>query len=73
MHDQATTLRKTIGGEAGPGPVSHRQWPMRGLFGRFEGGHAIAGRSMLNIPEDEPDDGLSTPDITQPLGAAGAH
>ena len=73
MHDQATTLRKAVGGEVGPGPLSGRQSALGSLFGRFEGGHAISGRSMLNVPEDEPDDGLSTPDITQPLGAAGAH
>lgn len=73
MHDQAATLRMAVGGGPGSSPAFHRQTALEGLHDRFERGRTRVWNSLEHVPEDEPDDGLSTPDINQPLAVPGAH
>lgn len=73
MHDQAAALRMAVGSEAGHGPASQRQTALEPLFGQFQRGRARSGNTLDHVHEDEPDDGLSTPDISQPLVVPGAH
>jgi len=73
MHDQAAALRVAVGGEAGHGPALQRQTPFEPLSGQFQRARARSGNSLGLVHDDEPDDGLSTPDISQPLVAPGAH
>ena len=73
MHDQAAKLRMAVGGGAVSRPTYHRQTALGGLHGRFDQGRARVLNSLEYAPEDDPDDGLSTPDISQPLAVPGAH
>jgi hypothetical protein len=73
MHDQAAKLRMAVGGGPGSSPAFHHQTALGGLHGRFDWGRARVWNSLKYVPEDDPDDGLSTPDISHPLAVPGAH
>ena len=73
MNEHAERMRIPVDGEAGFGLAV--QWKSAsGDLGGLFALHALSpGSDWKDVPEDEPDDGLSTPDISEPLAVVAAH